>query len=248
MALENQIDFFKKRTEQIVQKVDRTPYYKLASLVIIAILVTTFSIGGVKYGINAYNTSNDHKAKAEQVEADLKKQQQEYILNNRKETMQAEKNAAYNNVKKISTSEYVKFMEYMKKQQNLYDSRVQLIIDSLISAQRLDRNHSLDGLREAERLQNTLANYKKTIENNIIQYNVIYNDIISGNENQKISDINNMMSIFNNFKTKTVIRNVELEKTLNAYLYVKNTGNVNYVLENNIITKMREFTEQAEAL
>jgi hypothetical protein len=233
----DEFGFFTKQVHEVQQK----PFKKLAFLGIAWGLGLGLSLGMVQFGINAYNQS----AQKEVQIAAIHQQQISSEQTKMQQASEGQRNTVLNKIKKISPDNFKHFMNYLENEQNFYDTRVQLVTDSIIAAQAAERSTSLDGLGESQKLNNNLSIYKKNYEGLILKINNLYQSVQDNQTNQPIADLNSMVEIYNRFQAGLPIRNVEIEKQLNAYLFAKNKGNVSYNTSHQILEKEKALENDA---
>ena len=221
--------FFTKQVKEVQQK----PFKKLAFLGIAWGIGFGLTFGAANFGINMYN-QNEIK------EAQVVTMQQQATLNQQQQlqkSVKAENDLWVAKIKKIPAADFQNFMGYLDIQQNFYDSRVDLVSKSLLAAQAENRATSIDGQSASRNLRDNLSTYKKHYEGITVKVNNIYNTIQDNQTAPTVAEMKGFMDIYNNYKAGLPMRNVDMEKQLHGYLFLKNQGNVSYNANNQIIDK-----------
>lgn len=241
----NKNDTFGFYTQQI-KVIQEKPFKKLAFLGLAWGIGMGLSLGVVYGGFHSYNLSsqNEHIA--------FMAQQQQITqtnLDKQKENLQnvvARKMDLVNQIKAITPDQFSHFMNYVDKQQNLYDTRVNLVREGLIQAQVQDRAHSLDGLTESQKLSDLLSIYKSNYDQQILNMQKVYKNSANANsaKNIDIKDLNTFLEFYSTYQAGIPIRNVAIEKQLHTYVYAKNKANVDYNLSHKVVEEDKALEKE----
>lgn len=259
MDSETAFDFTKAKITQVAQKVDKKPYFKLLFLSVAIMFSSTWAVSmGVSYfrvGMEKNEIIRENLAQKSSIEKEAALKAAEGIKISEKERQDAihkQQLQAYNelvgNVKKISQDDATKFFQYLKEQRSFYDSRVALVKESLLGAQKLDYKQSLDGMRESEKLSLLLNDYQQRYDRLIVELNGTYLKVLNDNKTIDPKSLEDFLQSYVLYKSGLFTRSLDFEKVLISYLYVKNKSNVKYNMDNDIITKYENLFHNIKAI
>jgi hypothetical protein len=243
---ENQINFFKatEKITQIAQTVDKKPFFKLGFLTLLAsvsfagILGFSYNAAVVYKGENAIEQT---KTKYALEVAQAKKLEDTKIINMRNNINLGR---AINVIKSIPKEDMANFITYLKYHQTMYDKRRDIISDALMGAE--VHIGSYDGSEHTQLLQNTVTAHKKNYENLISTAQIVYNDLQNNTGKVFDDDVNKVFTLYSNYKSNLLTRNVDIEKSLHKYTYPDERGNAHYNEENSIVSKIRTSENEVE--
>lgn len=259
MESENTFDFTKAKITQVAQKVDKKPYFKLLFLSVAIAFSSTWAISmGVAYfrvGMEKNQIIKENLAQKSQVDREVALKAAEgirLIEKEKQEAIQQKNIQAYNdllaNIKNIASPDVAGFFQYLKDQRSFYDSRVALVKESLLGAQKLDYKLSLDAMRESEKLSLLLNDYQQRYDKVIIEHNGTYLKVLNSNTQIDPKQLEDFLQSYVLYKSGLFTRSLDFEKVLTSYLYVKNQSNVKYNMENDIISKYTKLSESLEGI
>lgn len=233
MQREQEINFFTKSKENInelAQKVDKKPFFKLAFLSI----AFGCSIGiGVSFVNNWYhnhlvNVANEEKQEKQKIEkqAALNKQNFDYLISQ---------------IAKIDSDNFQQFISYLKYNQNIYDDKINLIANAATQASLENKSESADSQAIGTEINNHLSSYKRDMEN-IIQTNQRIYSQINNKFYQSLDydEVDNFIKYYENYKANVLNHSKDMDELINDKLY---PGHFNQIYYN-----QNHIPEQAQAI
>jgi hypothetical protein len=242
-----EFNFFNKTVNSTTKFVDKQPFHKLAFLGIVTSISFVILLQGTSY---LQGVLHKHELLNEQQELLNKKhiaEQLRYKQELQREQTQidiANSKLAYEKIKQISPEDFAKFITYLEKNADLYDSRINLLIKSIITAESM-ANQTLDSAQTSENLENWLSWYKKSFEVKIIQSNNIYLSILNGKTNISARKINQLFNDYNLSLSGIFATDTNLEKVLHQVEYTDEQGNKNYNKKNHVFEQMTALKDAA---
>ncbi len=217
--MEKEFDF-KNSTKELIEKVNKTSYTKLAFLAIA--IGCSFSLSF--FGVEKYQE---------------KSMKTEVMLNESK----AIKNQF---IKDISNEEFKKFLSYLGYTANMYDTQTDLVTNALIKAEQenwVSTSNSGDAIKE---INNTTISYKKTLESDITTISNLYYQIQKNTniENISTTDLDIFNSYYSNYKANLYKRSQDMEGVLSKWLYKSDKYNRSFNDKNGINEQFREISEK----
>lgn len=153
---------------------------------------------------------------------------------------------SYNALKNMTEPQLTGFIQYLKFHQDIYDSRINLISDTLIAAEQAQYKGSLPATQISQSNKDKLIEYKKGYEKTINDIQTIYVEVHSGNSYLVRPEANDIMNYYNNYKANLLMRNTALEKVISEYTYPNTLYNMKYNTEHGVIVKMRDLEKQVD--
>jgi hypothetical protein len=243
-----EFNFFTKPVTNTKQFVNKKPFSKLAFLGLAIGCGFAIMLSGSEYMIHSIQIQESKQDQANLIQSQNVHEQIKKIQESQENYAKiviANSKIASDKIKKISPEAFSNFINYLKMNQELYDSRIHFINDAIIKDQSTDSQHALDGLTTSSRLDNLLSEYKKSFETKIIQYNNTYQHILNGNTDIPATQINQLLNDYDLSSSGIFITDVNLEKEIHQVEYAKNKTNVSYNLEHNVFEKMTQLEKES---
>ena len=156
-----------------------------------------------------------------------------------------EKNLLITEISKIKPDEFILFNEHLNKQKFIYDDKVNFLSSEIVNAyqnwtlKELKSGNDVLSPASAKSINNELADYHESIDDDIKLYNSIYSDTNKNNFSK--NQLKKLLTSYEGFKNNNFYSNSDIEKEINSYLYTGYTGNVIYFKEHDTLNKIKEF-------
>lgn len=224
-------DIFGLFTKQI-KEVQEKPFKKLAFLGISLGISLGMTLGIANLGVSMYEHAKAQEQK-QQVQATT--------------VVQSEKNALVTKIKSIPHADFNNFLDYLKNQQNFYDTRVEKLSNALREAEITNFRRTAESKKATKNLNEDLKNYKNDYDKLIHEVTGVYNNAQTTPVLTDIAQMKNFLGHYSSYQSGLPKRNEKMEEALHNYLFVKDSGNQEYNHKNNIYAEQKNLEKEAIA-